>query len=235
MTVVHQALSMDSPAAAPEGRAVPAVDRIVDELSLLAGIPPPRVAVTADGAFVASVAGHGTAVVTLGAPALGGLGARELRGMLAHEIAHIRNRDAWVVAMAMRLVPWLGRIALAGLTAAVLGGRRGRVGSMLAGLLLALAAGGMAAPICAVSRAREFRADEMAASLTGDPEGLALAIEQLRIEPDGERRPWPPSAVSGFAGSRLFAALATTLDTLSTHPSTADRVARLRAMTGRRS
>ena len=144
---------------------------------------------------------------------------RQLRGVLAHEISHIQHRDTLVAAIAA---------ALAGTTTHLirrLGLRRGRD-------TLAIAVFLAATPLLALlfrkalHRSQEFLADARAARITGDPEGLALALEALA--PAVQRTPTPAGlegvhmVVHGFGGGigQWF----------STHPPIEDRIARLRAL-----
>jgi heat shock protein HtpX len=214
---------------------VPELHAMVRELAGRAEIPMPRLYVIDDPQPNAFATGrnpaHGVVAVTRGI--LGLLSPRELRGVLAHEIAHIRNRDILVSTVAACLAGAIGYAAHA-LGFLGLGARHsddeGAHGSPLAGIAVMLLA-----PIAAmliqlgISRAREYLADETGARLAGDP--LALASALGRLEHAAEAVPsWAaqPATASLYivnpftGGARLF----------STHPSTAERVARLQALAG---
>ena len=156
------------------------------------------------------------------------------RAVLAHELSHVVNRDTLITTFAATLagaVSWLAMWRWG----ALFGGyeersderRGGGIGVLLAILLAPLAALLLQ---LALSRRREYAADESGARLVGDPEGLAEALEAL--ERGNRRLPFdasPPTAplyivnpLSGQGITGLF----------STHPSTEKRVARLRAMVG---
>jgi heat shock protein HtpX len=164
---------------------------------------------------------------------------RELRGVIAHELAHIKNRDILVSTIAACVT---GVITYAAHAVGFLGmgshhNDEGESSSPFAGILMALAA-----PIAAtliqlgISRSREYLADETGAAISGDPLALASALARLEdaatMVPSMAAQPATASLfiVNPFSGSaglvlaRLF----------STHPSTADRVARLEVLAGKR-
>ncbi len=216
----------------------PELHAMVAELSARAGIPRPRVVVIPEAQPNAFATGrdpaHGVVAFTEGILRL--LPPRELRGVLAHELAHIRNRDILVSSIAAAvgtLITYLAQSA--GLSA--LSHREGEEGegggSLLGGLLLAVTA-----PVAAtlvqlgISRSREYLADETAARLTGDPEALARALERLHQGAEAiPAEPAPATAslfiVNPFAGSGGL------LRWFSTHPPMEERVARLREMAAR--
>jgi heat shock protein HtpX len=201
----------------------------VNELSARAGIPAPRVFVVPHEASPNAFAtgrdpAHGVVAVTAGL--LNNLDRREIRGVLAHEIGHIANRDTLTSAVSATIA---GAITFATrmLWFIPLGGRDDEGGNPLAGLAFAILAPLAATVIhLMISRTREYAADRTAAELTGDPEGLASALEGLSRgvmrAPMHEGSQVTHYIVNGFAGglAGLF----------STHPPIEERVARLRAM-----
>jgi heat shock protein HtpX len=220
----------------------PQVERIVRDLSGRAGIPMPSLHIIdrpEPNAF-ATGRGPGHAAVAVTRGILEVMDERQLRGVLAHEISHVTNRDMLVGTIAATIgaaVSYLGNMAL---WSSMFGG--GGDDDVPAPILLL---GAILAPIAAtiiqlaVSRDREYGADRSGAGLTHDPEGLASALErldavsqQLRADRGGmfgrRRREEPvPAAMAhlytvsplgGSAGS-LF----------STHPPIAERVRRLRS------
>jgi heat shock protein HtpX len=218
------------PAQAPELHAT------VAELAARAGIPKPRVFLVPQDQPNAFATGRnpekGVVAVTRGLVAL--LDRRELRGVLAHEIAHIRNRDILVSSIAAAGAALVSYVANALTFGALFGGSTsddGEEGGGAAGGLLAA----FVAPIAAVlvqtgiSRSREYMADATGAELSGDPEALASAL--LKLEHAAEVIPaeTTPAAASLFIVNP-FGAMETVSRWFSTHPSTADRVRRLREM-----
>jgi len=219
-----------SPAEAPR------LHRIVEEMAARAEIPKPRVYLIEDPHANAFATGRnpsrGVVAVTTGI--MGLLSARELRGVLAHEIAHIKNRDILVSSIAAALASAITYLANAVQFSALFGGgsqEEGEEGSPAGSLALAFLA-----PIAAtfvqlgISRSREYLADETGARLSGDPEALASALEQLHLRAEfvpGEVQPATASLfiVNPFAG--MGGAL---MSLLSTHPPMQERVRRLRAM-----
>jgi heat shock protein HtpX len=210
----------------------PDLHDMVTELSVAAGIPRPRLFLLPDPQPNAFATGRnpekGVVAVTEGLLRL--MSPREVRGVIAHEIAHIKNRDvlvATVAAMLASAIAWIGNALQFSF---LFGGAQDDEGGSPLGLL----ATAILAPIGAtlvqlgVSRSREYLADETAARLTGDPEGLASALERLGIASERVPAAQPAPATAGLfivnplgggrAWSRLF----------STHPQIADRVRRLR-------
>jgi heat shock protein HtpX len=218
-----------TPAQAPE------LHRMVEEVARAAGVPKPRVYVIPEMQPNAFATGrnpeHGVVAVTEGIMQM--LDARELKGVLAHEMAHIKNRDILVATVAAGIAGAVTYIANALQFSAFFGGGQSddeESGSPAGMLLMAFVA-----PIAAtmiqlgISRSREYMADETAARLTGDPEALARALEKL--ERGAQRIPAhvePATAslfiVSPLAGGRSLLSL------FSTHPPMGERIARLRGM-----
>jgi heat shock protein HtpX len=219
--------------------AAPELHDMVGDLARRAGIPRPRLFLIHDPQPNAFATGrnpaHGVVAVTSGV--LDALDTRELRGVLAHELAHIRNRDILVATIAAAMASLLTWMAQALSFGALFGGRDGDEddGGVVGGLLFAFVA-----PIAAtlvqlgISRSREYLADETGARLTGDPEGLASAL--LRLEGAAQVVPaatGSPATASLFIVSPLMRPGAV-LRLFATHPATEERVARLRSLGGRR-
>ncbi|SMO36837.1 Heat shock protein. Metallo peptidase. MEROPS family M48B [Geodermatophilus aquaeductus] len=160
---------------------------------------------------------------------------RELRAVLAHELAHVRNRDVLVSCLAGALAAAV--TALAGLAtfATLFGGRpdEDRDGAGVLGTLLLVVLGPLAAGMVhlAVSRGREYEADADGARLCGDPQALAGALR--RISAGAAARPLPPEGRLVALGHLMIAppVRATGLAALfATHPPVAERIARLERM-----
>lgn len=203
----------------------PALFALIEDVAGRARMPMPRVYVMDSAQPNAFATGrnprHAAVAVTTSIRQL--LTERELRGVLGHELAHVKNRDILTssivatIASAISMMAWMGMW---------FGGSRRNNGANLLAVLLA--------PVVAtliqlgISRSREYEADHDGAQIVGDPEALASALQKLEM---GSRR--VPMAVSkstahlfivnpfaGLRGGNLF----------STHPPIEERVARLRRM-----
>ena len=207
--------------------------RMVRELAERAGLPMPRVYLIQEDAPNAFATGrnpdHAAVAATTGI--LRVLSERELRGVMAHELAHVKHRDILISTISATMA---GAISMLANFAMFFGGRdsEGRPANPIAGLLVALLAPLAASLIqMAISRAREFEADRGGAEISGDPQALASALQKIHRYAQGmpleaaERHPetaqmmiMNPLSSGGLKG--LF----------STHPSTEERVERLLAM-----
>lgn len=217
-------------------RQAPELHAMVRELAAGQGMPMPRVYVMDEVSPNAFATGrnpkHAAVAVTEGLLQM--LTPRELRGVLAHELAHVRNRDTLIMTVSAAFSGAMGMIANMALFSGLMGGNSDdEEGSPAGGLLGLILAPILASMIqLAISRSREFLADASAAKMTGDP--LALASALRKIEGVSARVPMhagsPQTAhlfiMNPFTGggiAKLF----------STHPATDDRVQRLEAMAGR--
>jgi heat shock protein HtpX len=159
---------------------------------------------------------------------------REVAGVIAHELAHIRNRDTLIMTMTATLAGAIGMLAQFGFLFRGRGDSRQSPFGMI-GLILMLVLAPIAAMVVqlAVSRSREYEADRVGAEIAGDAEGLANAL--LRLEQGKEGRV-NQAAEANPASAHLFIINPLSglrLDGLfSTHPSTERRVAALRALAG---
>jgi heat shock protein HtpX len=215
----------------------PDLHRMVGELALQAQIPKPRIFVTNDPHANAFATGrnpkHGVVAVTTGI--LDVLNERELRGVLAHEIAHIKNRDILLSTIAAAIATAVTYLAHVLSYSALFGGggQDGGRGTGGSGILFALVA-----PVAAVlvqlgiSRSREYHADETGARISGDPDALAMALERLarsaeRIPSHTEPAMASLFIVNPFAGTEGLQSL------FSTHPPVRLRIRRLRELSNR--
>lgn len=158
------------------------------------------------------------------------LNRQEVMGVMAHELAHVKNRDTLTMTVTATLAGAIGFLANFAL---FFGGGRER-GGLLAGILIAILAP-MAAGLVqmAISRAREYDADKAGAQIAGNPLWLASALEKIErhargaVNEQAERNPATAhmfiiNPLNGQGADNLF----------STHPSTANRIARLRELSG---
>ena len=212
---------------------LPRVYNIVERLAQKVGLPTPKVYVIPTDSPNAFATGrnptHASVAVTQGI--LGLLNDEELEGVIAHELGHVRNRDILISSIAATLagaITYLAHIAQWGMIFGGYGGDRdNRRGSGIGALLMIFLAPFAAMLIqLAVSRSREYSADDTGAHWTGNPYALASAL--AKIEAYSRRMPLvatPSTAhlfiIQPFLGGMSFANL------FSTHPPTAKRIERL--------
>lgn len=209
----------------------PRLHAMVRELADRAGLPMPRLYRIPDPSPNAFATGrdpaHGVVAVTDGILEL--LPERELRGVLAHELAHIQHRDILISSVAAVLAAAVGVVAdLTRWSALFGGGDDEDEGLGGVGLLVAVFLAPLGATLLqlGLSRSREFLADEGAARLTGDPEGLARAL--LRLESGVAALPMERSATASLFIVSPTGGFGKLLNLFRTHPPTEERVAALR-------
>ena len=212
-------------------RVAPDLFNIVRELSQRAGLPMPRVFIMDNPQPNAFATGrdpeHAAVAVTTGL--LEHLSREEIAGVIAHELAHIKNRDTLIMTITATIAGAISMIAQFGM---FFGGNRnhGHGGLGIVGSLAMMILAPIAAMLVqmAISRTREYAADRMGAQITGRPEGLASALRRLEaaahaIPNDAaERNPatahmFIVNPLTGQGMDNLF----------STHPSTDNRIAAL--------
>ncbi len=212
----------------------PGLYRIVRELTSEAGLPMPSIYIIPEETPNAFATGrnpeHAAVAVTEGIMRI--LTPDEIKGVLAHELGHVRNRDILVSSIAATLAGAIMILASMARWAAIFGGRSSDddEGGGFIGLIVTAVLAPIAATLIqlAISRSREYLADETGAHLAHNPEGLARALEKLAMA--SERMPMDanPSTAHMFIVNPLsgksFASL------FSTHPPIEERIRRLRSM-----
>ena len=221
----------------------PQLFEILERLTSRASIPMPRVYVLPEEAPNAFATGrnphHAAVAVTRGIMKV--LSPEELEGVLAHELAHVKNRDTLInaiVAMMASTIMIIAMFARWSLFFGLMFGGRGRGGGAAAGQLAATLVLAIAAPIVAgliqmaVSRAREYGADEMGARNSRDPEALASALQKLQLATQQPQIQQAAKAISGMeTANHMFIVNPLAGGPgrwFASHPPVEDRVARLR-------
>jgi heat shock protein HtpX len=203
------------------------------EMAERAGLPRPKVYVIEGDQPNAFATGRNpeNAAVAATVGLLRMLDRREIRGVMAHELAHVRHRDTLTMTVTATIAGAISAIANIGL---FFGGDRDRPAGLIGTIALAILAPIAAALVqMAISRGREYEADRGGAEISGDPEALASALAKIEgwahREPNftAERNPATAqmfiiNPLSGAGADKLF----------STHPSTRNRIEALRRLTG---
>jgi len=214
----------------------PDLYRMVDELRQRAGLPMPVVAIAPSPQPNAFATGrnHSKAVVCVTAGLMRMMDRKQLEGVIAHELAHIKHYHMLVSTIAATMAAAIGILASVAKWGAILGGGRDSNRNPIAMIAMAIIAPLMAMIVqMGISRVNEFQADRTGAIIAGTPDGLASALQ--RLESAAHQIPMdvnpaaaglaivnPLSGVRGQALSNLF----------RTHPPTEQRIARLREMKG---
>ena len=214
-------------------RDAPRLHAMVADLARSAEIPMPRLYRIPDPAPNAFATGrdpaHGVVAVTDGILRI--LDERELRGVIAHELAHIKNRDVLVATIGAVMAGVISQLANFVQMSALFGSSDEDEGPGAGGIVLALLAPFVAMLLqFAVSRTREYGADATGAAVSGDPEALASALLKLeRATHFVPTQTVTPATASLFIVNPLSAGQRV-MRWFSTHPATEERVARLMAM-----
>ena len=208
---------------------------IIKNITELANIPMPKVYILPSKTPNAFATGrspkHAAVAVTKGI--MNTLTERELKGVLAHEIAHIKNRDILIATIAAMVAGAISYLASMAQWAAIFGGfsRDDQEGpNIIAILILAILTPILATLIhLAISRTREYQADKTGAKIIKDPNALADALKKLHEEVSHNPLPFGHEATAHLFIVNPFKA-STLLHVLSTHPPMDERIKRLRAM-----
>jgi heat shock protein HtpX len=215
---------------------------LVQDLAQRAGLPMPKVYVLPQDTPNAFATGrnpeHAAVAVTDGIRRI--LNKRELAGVLGHELTHVKNRDILVSTIAATLAGAIGYLAQMAQWAMIFGGNRDRDeegGSNIFGLIVMMVVAPIAAMLIqmAVSRSREYGADEGGAKITGDPLALASALKKLHM--GAQNIPLETNNATANATAHMFIVNPLTgaglASLFSTHPPMEERIARLEAMAGK--
>jgi heat shock protein HtpX len=216
-------------------REAPRLYKIVQQVALKANLPMPKIAIVPTETPNAFATGRNpkNAVVAATEGLLKTLDDDELEGVLAHEMAHVKDRDILVMTIAATLAGAISFAARYTLFSTMFGGGKRDSGASAIVLIAAITAPLAALLIqLAISRSREYKADEEGAMIIGRPLSLARALEKLEVA--NKKKPIrygnPASAslwiVNPFSASGL-------VRIFSTHPPVAERVKRLRLMAGK--
>ncbi len=217
-----------------DAQSAPELYRMVERLAANAQIPMPKVYITENPQPNAFATGrdpeHAAICVTTGL--MDQCSQEELAGVVAHELGHVKHRDTLTMTITAVMA---GAISMLANMAFFMGGSRDRDHPMgMVGMLLVTMLAPIAAMLvqAAISRSREYEADRAGAEITGRPLWLASALGQ--IERAAERTPnYPADANPATAHMFIINPLHGGISGLfSTHPPTAERIARLRAMAG---
>ena len=207
---------------------------MVRDLAQRADLPMPRVYLIDEQQPNAFATGrnpeHAAVAATTGILQL--LSARELRGVMAHELTHVAHRDILISTISATMA---GAISALANFAMFFGGRSddGRPANPLAGIVVALLAPLAASLIqMAISRSREYEADRGGAEISGEPDALADALGKIQMYAEGRIPMRPAEAHPETAQMMILNPLSAggIKGLFSTHPPTEERIARLRAM-----
>ncbi|MCG8995945.1 zinc metalloprotease HtpX [Laribacter hongkongensis] len=210
---------------------------MVAELAQRAGMPMPRVYIIDEEQPNAFATGrdpqHAAVAATTGILRL--LDYRELRGVMAHELAHVRNRDTLISTISATVAGAISALANMAMFASIFSSNRDEEGSTNPIVMLLVS---ILAPIAAsliqmaISRTREFGADRIGSEISGDPLALAAALRKIEYYAQGRYLPaaeaHPETAqmmiINPLSGQRSMS------DLFRTHPRTEERINRLEAM-----
>lgn len=212
----------------------PELFRMTEELAMRAGLPMPKLYVIPGDQPNAFATGrdpqHSAVAVTEGITRL--LSPNELRGVIAHELAHIQNRDILVGTVAATMAGAISMLANMAQWAMIFGGRSSddEEGTNPVAAIVMMIVAPIAAMLVqmAISRSREFLADETGARICGEPLALANALRRLHAGAEAIPMHATPATAHMFIVSPLTGG--SFLNLFSTHPPMVERVARLEAM-----
>jgi heat shock protein HtpX len=226
---------MSSGAQAVTREQLPRVYQIVERLCAKTGLPMPKIYVIPTGSPNAFATGrnpnHASVAVTAGILDL--LNDDELEGVLAHELGHVRNRDILISSIAATVAGAVTMLARMAGWAAMFGGGRDRDrdggGAITALIMMILAPIAALLIQMAVSRSREYQADATGAHFTGNPGALASALRKMELYAARVPMQASPATAHMYIIQPLLGGISFG-NLFSTHPPTAERIARLTGM-----
>ena len=211
----------------------PILHSIVSDLAMSAGIPKPRVAIVENATPNAFATGRNpnNAVVAATTGILNLLDKDELEGVLAHELTHVKNRDILISSVAATIAGAIVWIANFAQFFAFFGGDNDDIGGIV-GLILMSILAPIAATIVqlAISRSREFKADEGGARISGKPWALARALRKLEMGVNSRPMDANPSTAHMFIVNPFGGRGKSIAKLFSTHPPMNERIKRLEEM-----
>ena len=225
---MHNAMEVDA-------RSAPEYYGIVEDLARRANLPMPRVYVINEDQPNAFATGRNpeNAAVAATTGLLRSLNADEVAGVMAHELAHVQNRDTLIMTITATLA---GAVSMLGNFAFFFGGNNRENNNPLGGIgvIVAMIVAPLAAMVVqmAISRTREYSADRRGAEICGNPNALASALNKIArgahqvVNEAAERNPAAAHMfiINPLSGQRMD-------NLFSTHPDTGNRIAALQAMT----
>ena len=216
-------------------QSAPQLHNIVRQLANRAGLPMPRVFLMQNDQPNAFATGRNpaNAAVAVTTGLLKRLDENEVAGVLAHELAHVRNRDTLTMTVTATLAGAIGMLAQFGMLFRGGDNRNNPLG--IVGVQLAMIVAPVAAMLVqfAISRSREYEADRVGAEICGQPQWLAAALAKIHdtaARIDNDTAEANPATAHMFIINPLHAHAVDGL--FSTHPSTENRIRRLQAMAG---
>lgn len=210
----------------------PDLHRMIEQISMMAKIPKPRIYMVKTDTPNAFATGRNPkhAVVSVTSGLLKLMDEEELRGVLAHEISHIKNRDTLISTIAATIAGAISMLAFMARWGAIFGGGRARGGQLIGLLVLGILTPIIATIIrLAISRSREFFADKSSAKIIHSSRGLSSALKKL--DESVKKNPLKfgnPATAHMFIVNPFKAS--TLLKFFSTHPPVEERIKRLNAL-----
>ncbi|MFV0256859.1 MAG: zinc metalloprotease HtpX, partial [Acidimicrobiales bacterium] len=207
---------------------------VMQELTQIDGLPMPRLYVSPEPQPNAFATGRGPnhAAVCVTEGLLRTLSWYEIRGVLAHELSHVRNRDILIGSVAAAIATAISYAANMAMWSGLMGGSRDQEDqrnplAAIAVMVLAPVAAGLIQ--MAISRSREYEADRSAARLINDGEPLAQALEKLNGSAHRVVSHVPPAQASNYIVNPLAGRRVSLAKMFSSHPSAEERIRRLRS------